>query len=224
MQAPLGPRSGRRHSGSFSDLSRRSLGRESMYVKLGIHIRVSTVVRATSGRQAGRKRTANRRHGRIGRCVMCQHKPSCPPWNAMDRQAARVVAAHPEQGWNLLCNGVVLFDDNGELPPDRRAVPPPAARRDLATHGCSREARVMASSLLRRNDRPPRHQRPGMRLCTNRSAVDADKLRPDHSGRPSPVRRCCPRRSRARAGYGCPCGRLRISTRRTRGFTPRWPH
>lgn len=61
---------------------------------------------------------------------MCQHKPSCPPWNAMDRQAARVVAAHPEQGWNLLCNGVVLFDDNGELLPDRRAVPPPA-RRDL---------------------------------------------------------------------------------------------
>lgn len=64
---------------------------------------------------------------------MCQHKPSCPPWNAVDRQAARVVAAHPEQGWSLLCNGVVLFDDNGELLPDRRAVlPSPQARRDLA--------------------------------------------------------------------------------------------
>jgi hypothetical protein len=59
---------------------------------------------------------------------MCQHKPSCPPWNAVDRQAARVVAAHPEQGWSLLCNGVVLFDDNGELLPDRRAVPPSACR------------------------------------------------------------------------------------------------
>jgi hypothetical protein len=27
------------------------------------------------------------------------------------------VASHPEQGWSLLCNGVVLFDDGGELPP-----------------------------------------------------------------------------------------------------------
>jgi hypothetical protein len=25
------------------------------------------------------------------------------------------VASHPEQGWNLLCNGVVLFDDAGVL-------------------------------------------------------------------------------------------------------------
>jgi hypothetical protein len=25
------------------------------------------------------------------------------------------VATHPEQGWSLLCNGVVVFDDNGEL-------------------------------------------------------------------------------------------------------------
>jgi hypothetical protein len=69
---------------------------------------------------------------------MCQHKPSCPQWNAIDRQAARVVAAHPEQGWSLLCNGVVLFDDDGELLPDGRAVPPrpvtlpPARRRNLA--------------------------------------------------------------------------------------------
>jgi len=27
------------------------------------------------------------------------------------------VASHPEQGWTLLCNGVVLFDDGGELLP-----------------------------------------------------------------------------------------------------------
>jgi hypothetical protein len=35
-----------------------------------------------------------------------------------------VVAAHPEQGWSLLCNGVIVFDDNGELLPDGTAVPP----------------------------------------------------------------------------------------------------
>jgi len=32
-----------------------------------------------------------------------------------DRAAACVVAFHPEQGWSLLCNGVVLFDDAGVL-------------------------------------------------------------------------------------------------------------
>ena len=55
---------------------------------------------------------------------MCQHRPSCPAPYAMDREAARVVAAHPEQGWSLLCNGLVLFDDSGELLPDGTAVAP----------------------------------------------------------------------------------------------------
>jgi hypothetical protein len=41
--------------------------------------------------------------------------------------AARAVVRRPEQGWSLLCNGVVLFEDAGELLPDGRAVPPPAA-------------------------------------------------------------------------------------------------
>jgi hypothetical protein len=35
-----------------------------------------------------------------------------------------VVAAHPEQGWSLLCNGVVLFDDMGELLPDGEVIDP----------------------------------------------------------------------------------------------------
>jgi hypothetical protein len=34
------------------------------------------------------------------------------------------MASHPEQGWSLLCNGVVIFEDTGELLPDGRAVPP----------------------------------------------------------------------------------------------------
>jgi Family of unknown function (DUF5999) len=45
-----------------------------------------------------------------------------------DRIAARAVASHPEQGWSLLCNGVVLFDDAGALLPDGRAVSPAPAR------------------------------------------------------------------------------------------------
>lgn len=48
----------------------------------------------------------------------CRHTPACPTAAAVDRDAAHVVSAHPEQGWSLLCNGVVVFDDFGELLPD----------------------------------------------------------------------------------------------------------
>lgn len=48
----------------------------------------------------------------------CSHSPACPQATAADHDAARVVAAHPEQGWNLLCNGVVVFEDTGEILPD----------------------------------------------------------------------------------------------------------
>jgi hypothetical protein len=50
---------------------------------------------------------------------MCQHQPQCPPAHSPARQLARTIAAHPEQGWSLLCNGVVVFDDLGELLPRR---------------------------------------------------------------------------------------------------------
>ena len=42
---------------------------------------------------------------------MCQHQPRCPEWPASDHLAARMVADQPRQGWSLLCNGVILFDD-----------------------------------------------------------------------------------------------------------------
>ena len=48
---------------------------------------------------------------------MCSHQPSCPPADHRDRDAARTVAFHPEQGWSLLCNGVIVFDDMGEILP-----------------------------------------------------------------------------------------------------------
>jgi hypothetical protein len=55
---------------------------------------------------------------------MCEHYPLCPPAEALDRDAAHVVASHPEQGWSLLCNGVVLFEDTGEILPDGRCIAP----------------------------------------------------------------------------------------------------
>jgi hypothetical protein len=55
---------------------------------------------------------------------MCQHQPTCPSADAVDRDAARVVASFPEQGWSLLCNGVITFDDTGELLPDGSCIAP----------------------------------------------------------------------------------------------------
>lgn len=55
---------------------------------------------------------------------MCQHQPACPTADSADREAARLVAHHPEQGWSLLCNGVLLFEDTGELLPDGQIIAP----------------------------------------------------------------------------------------------------
>ncbi|MFE0171198.1 DUF5999 family protein [Streptomyces sp. NPDC059002] len=67
---------------------------------------------------------------------MCSHQPLCPGADSSDRDAAAVVTAHPEQGWSLLCNGTIVFDDTGELLPDGRVLPPlrtpPGGRRPTA--------------------------------------------------------------------------------------------
>jgi hypothetical protein len=52
---------------------------------------------------------------------MCSHTHPCPEADSDSRDLAVVLVSHPEQGWRLLCNGVVLFDDDGELLPDGRA-------------------------------------------------------------------------------------------------------
>lgn len=69
---------------------------------------------------------------------MCNHEPKCPSASASDRCAAHVVSAHPEQGWCLLCNGVVLFDDGGLILPNGCVcaaweLPGSLIPRDIAT-------------------------------------------------------------------------------------------
>jgi hypothetical protein len=44
------------------------------------------------------------------------------------------VAFHPEQGWSLLCNGVIVFDDTGELLPGGVPIEP---HRGPAPHTAS---------------------------------------------------------------------------------------
>jgi hypothetical protein len=61
---------------------------------------------------------------------MCEHAPACPSAEAPDHEAAALVAVHPDQGWALRCNGVLTFDDTGELLPDGTIIAP---RRAAAT-------------------------------------------------------------------------------------------
>ena len=55
---------------------------------------------------------------------MCQHQTPCPASDAVDREAARIVSPCREQGWSLLCNGVIIFEDTGEILPDRSVIAP----------------------------------------------------------------------------------------------------
>jgi hypothetical protein len=71
----------------------------------------------------------------IGECI---HQPRCPGAYDVDHSAARVVACHPEQGWSLLCNGVVLFEDIGEILPDGHCTN--ARRADLTAAARHRAA------------------------------------------------------------------------------------
>ena len=68
----------------------------------------------------------------------CFHTPACPPADAVDRDAAHVLSAHPEQGWSLLCNGVVVFEDFGEILPDGGITG--SRHRDLLTASPHRQA------------------------------------------------------------------------------------
>ena len=61
---------------------------------------------------------------------MCSHRSSCA---SSDDITPHIVAAHPEQGWNLLCDGAIVFDDTGELLPDGRVVAPHRVQADLLT-------------------------------------------------------------------------------------------
>lgn len=58
------------------------------------------------------------------RSTACAHMPACPSAEAPDREAAHTLVTHPEQGWSLLCNGIVLFEDTGELLPNGTVIAP----------------------------------------------------------------------------------------------------
>ena len=71
--------------------------------------------------------TAHAAQQPMPRACTCRHVPPCPAAAAPDRLAARTVAAHPEQGWSLLCNGIITFEDSGALTPGGNVIAPPRA-------------------------------------------------------------------------------------------------
>jgi hypothetical protein len=86
---------------------------------------------------------------------MCPHSPECPAVENPDREAAKVISCHPEQGWSLLCNGLIAFEDTGNLLPDCSVVAPHRAnascRPGTGASGClplqsAQRARGMAKS------------------------------------------------------------------------------
>jgi len=89
---------------------------------------------------------------------MCPHSPPCPEASAPDREAAHTIVSHPEQGWSLLCNGIVIFEDTGELLPDGASIAPhrptdlgfdrPA--REVPQHGGQAPAALSATGSTKR--------------------------------------------------------------------------
>lgn len=49
--------------------------------------------------------------------MICTHTPACPSADDPARDAAKIVHEHHSQGWVLLCNGIITFDDTGALIP-----------------------------------------------------------------------------------------------------------
>ncbi|MFF3556241.1 DUF5999 family protein [Streptomyces tsukubensis] len=54
----------------------------------------------------------------------CVHRPPCPPADAADRSAAVALSRDNVAGWALLCNGVIHFDDGGDLHPSGMVIAP----------------------------------------------------------------------------------------------------
>src|SRR5215469_10643569 len=83
--------------------------------------------------------------------IMCTHDPVCPAADAIDWWAARNITEHPSQGWTLLCNGALVFDDHGALLPDGRV----AAISDRPCTVLRTVARTGGSSSVRGRRQPP---------------------------------------------------------------------
>jgi anti-sigma regulatory factor (Ser/Thr protein kinase) len=120
--------------------------------------------------------------GTARRPMTCQHTPPCPGADASDSAAAQVIAFHPQQGWSLLCNGVVVFEDSGALLPDGTIIEPGCAASRSCVDGllpnqmrprgapCRTDALVRGAAPDRGHcpaRRGPRRSKPSRRASVN---------------------------------------------------------
>ena len=96
---------------------------------------------------------------------MCTHDLACPAADAIDWWAARNITAHLGQGWTLLCNGALVFDDRGALLPDGRvagisdapppgSAPPAEPAKVLPSDGHRQPALSIAHGMVTSPDTP----------------------------------------------------------------------
>jgi hypothetical protein len=125
---------------------------------------------------------------------MCPHLPPCPPPQARDCLAARVLADHPEQGWSLLCNGVVVFDDTGALLPDGSVIGPDRLMCWPGTTGTPRAGHartvvpVRAGRAREAGLRRPGPDLAGAALATSQAPGVADGTAPGSQQHPERLR------------------------------------
>jgi Family of unknown function (DUF5999) len=79
---------------------------------------------------------------------MCAHSPQCPAADSAARTLAVAIADHHEQGWTLLCNGVVHFDDGADLLPGGAIAGHGAISGDAAFGNCSSSGAVRARAAF----------------------------------------------------------------------------
>jgi hypothetical protein len=113
------------------------------------------------------------------------HLTPCPPPQAADCLAARVIARHPEQGWCLLYNWVVAaFEDTDALPPDGSVIEPDRKTRQPGAAGVTQAGHaqtvspVLAGRAREGGLRRPRQVMAGAALVTSPSGPA-----PDHAAR-----------------------------------------
>jgi len=93
------------------------------------------------------KTTEDREHPPVLMAARWSHQPPCPAATATDRLAAVVIAAHPEQGWSLLCNRIITFDDTGAL--DARHIIRPAVPESTRAGSVSSTCQLRYPHVLR---------------------------------------------------------------------------
>jgi Family of unknown function (DUF5999) len=69
------------------------------------------------------RRTTEQQHRKA--LTVCTHSPACADADDIRCCTAHVIADHHDQGWCLLCNGLILFDDGYCLRPTGQVMTVP---------------------------------------------------------------------------------------------------